>query len=609
MKKTFKTAIITLTLIATLILSTQTKAKTYLERYGDQNMARELSEGNPVIPGLFADPSIAKFGDTYYIYATTDGFGWPTGRWVVWKSKDFVNWSFKGESFPEITGKQNWAPGVPVYRNGKYWLPLTVMAKNYVAVADTPEGPFSFANEGKPFSNGIDMEYFIDDDGTPYAIHGSSLISIDQLEPDLLTKTGKSTKFEHGMGYVEGAFMFKRNDIYYFCGANLGYAEYRINYAMAKSPLGPFTVPEQPLIIEPIPQDHIWGTGHGQVIQLPNDEWLVIYLRSRMGESVDPFINGNVYRQVCADRFSFNPDGTIVPHGPTRKGVGLLAPNTSKGENLALGKKATASSYLKLYDPSKAVDGCNGTRWIISNGTDITPTAQTTPIDWKYTTEKPTDNWFDIDFDDSKWQTGKSGFGTEGTKNAIVNTTWNTPDIWIRREFDIKSKDLNNQIKLIINHDDDAKVYINGKDAATLFSYNAIYQQKEISEIALNSLKPGKNYIAIYCHQVEYGQFIDAGIVAMPKPWWQVDLGKISEIERTEISFNYPTEITPYTIEYSTDGKNWKLYADRTEDKIHESPKVDYKSVTARFLRVNFQHAMINSIPAGLWEFKAFNQK
>ena len=30
---------------------------------------------NPVIPGYFADPTLKKFGDTYYVYATTDGSG------------------------------------------------------------------------------------------------------------------------------------------------------------------------------------------------------------------------------------------------------------------------------------------------------------------------------------------------------------------------------------------------------------------------------------------------------------------------------------------------------------------------------------------------------
>ena len=30
---------------------------------------------NPVIPGYFADPTVKKFGDTFYMYATTDGSG------------------------------------------------------------------------------------------------------------------------------------------------------------------------------------------------------------------------------------------------------------------------------------------------------------------------------------------------------------------------------------------------------------------------------------------------------------------------------------------------------------------------------------------------------
>jgi hypothetical protein len=36
-----------------------------------------VARSSPVLPGLYADPNIAIFGDKYYIYATTDGFpGW-----------------------------------------------------------------------------------------------------------------------------------------------------------------------------------------------------------------------------------------------------------------------------------------------------------------------------------------------------------------------------------------------------------------------------------------------------------------------------------------------------------------------------------------------------
>ena len=47
--------------------------------------------GNPFIPGYFADPTVKKFGDTYYVYATTDGSGAGFGPSQVWCSKDFEN--------------------------------------------------------------------------------------------------------------------------------------------------------------------------------------------------------------------------------------------------------------------------------------------------------------------------------------------------------------------------------------------------------------------------------------------------------------------------------------------------------------------------------------
>ena len=48
---------------------------------------------NPILPDWIADPSVSKFGDTFYLYGTTDidkelsMAGVP----VVWKSKDFIN--------------------------------------------------------------------------------------------------------------------------------------------------------------------------------------------------------------------------------------------------------------------------------------------------------------------------------------------------------------------------------------------------------------------------------------------------------------------------------------------------------------------------------------
>ena len=38
---------------------------------------------NPIVPGYFADPTIKQFGDTFYLYATTDGNGGGRGPATV----------------------------------------------------------------------------------------------------------------------------------------------------------------------------------------------------------------------------------------------------------------------------------------------------------------------------------------------------------------------------------------------------------------------------------------------------------------------------------------------------------------------------------------------
>jgi beta-xylosidase len=69
----------------------------------EATVAQTVRNYNPIIPDLIADPSIVKFGDTFYCYATTDGYdkGLATsGPPVLWQSKDLVNWSFDGIFFP-----------------------------------------------------------------------------------------------------------------------------------------------------------------------------------------------------------------------------------------------------------------------------------------------------------------------------------------------------------------------------------------------------------------------------------------------------------------------------------------------------------------------------
>lgn len=143
--------------------------------------------------------------------------------------------------------------------------------------------------------------------------------------------------------------------------------------------------------------------------------------------------------------------------------------------------------------------------------TYILPTSEKEPQTWKYTFEKPSDDWFKPDFDDLKWQTGPGGFGTRGTPGAVVRTVWNTSDIWLRREFFLDEINTND-LYLVTHHDEDVEVYINGVLSLRLQGHTIRYVEEDMTEESRQALKKGRNVIAVHCRQTVGGQYIDAGI-------------------------------------------------------------------------------------------------
>lgn len=141
----------------------------------------------------------------------------------------------------------------------------------------------------------------------------------------------------------------------------------------------------------------------------------------------------------------------------------------------------------------------------------LAPSSINEPQTWKYTTEKPAGGWEKADFDAAGWKDGPGGFGTEGTPNAKVRTEWKTNDIWLRRTFEVKDLPPGEFI-LLMHHDEDAEVYVNGVPAARLTGYTTDYVPTGISAEARKALKPGANVIAIHCKQTGGGQYIDAGL-------------------------------------------------------------------------------------------------
>jgi azurin len=150
----------------------------------------------------------------------------------------------------------------------------------------------------------------------------------------------------------------------------------------------------------------------------------------------------------------------------------------------------------------------------------VVPSAEEKRSVWKYTTNKPTDNWTKAGFDDSAWKKGAAKFGGDNMED--VNTPWGGPDIWMRKEVPI-TDDIPEPV-LKIAHDDDYEVYVNGQlliaEAGSTETYKYIKLDGEKGQL----FKKGKNLIAVHCTNTGGNQFIDLGI------------GKVGKI-RADVTF------------------------------------------------------------------------
>lgn len=141
----------------------------------------------------------------------------------------------------------------------------------------------------------------------------------------------------------------------------------------------------------------------------------------------------------------------------------------------------------------------------------VVPTSQEKGLTWRYTLEKPADDWYKPDFADANWKEGVGGFGTEKTPGAVVRTRWDTSNIWLRRTFELP-ENAPKELHLLLHHDEDAEIYIDGILAAKVAGYVSDYEEVAIESKALEMLRPGKHVIAIHCKQTGGGQYIDVGL-------------------------------------------------------------------------------------------------
>lgn len=129
---------------------------------------------------------------------------------------------------------------------------------------------------------------------------------------------------------------------------------------------------------------------------------------------------------------------------------------------------------------------------------------------YRYTFDRPAAEWLKEGFSDGDWKTAPApfGWGLPGVK-----TNWRTPEIWLRRSFEAPAGGIQDAA-LVIFHDEDAEVYVNGEKIWGGKGYLTGYKIYPVTAKLKKALRPGKNTLAVHVSQSSGGQYIDLALLA-----------------------------------------------------------------------------------------------
>lgn len=292
--------------------------------------------GNPCFPGWYADPEGIVYGDTVFVYPTRSLPFKEQTAMDCFSTTDLIHWTkheniISTEDVKWAWGAM-WAPAV-LEKDGKYYLFFGANDVHEgeiggigVAVSDKPEGPFKdllgrpLINEIVNGAQPIDQFVFKDKDGCYYMYYGGwghcNMVRLaDDFKSLVPFPDGLLYKEVTPKDYTEGSFMLVKDGKYYFMWSEGDWTkdDYRVAYAIADSPFGPFE--RVGTILESDPEIGT-GAGHHSVIRSSKtDRYYIVYHRHPLGAT-----DGND-RVICVDELHFDSNGRIRPVKMTFTGV------------------------------------------------------------------------------------------------------------------------------------------------------------------------------------------------------------------------------------------------------------------------------------------------
>ena len=146
----------------------------------------------------------------------------------------------------------------------------------------------------------------------------------------------------------------------------------------------------------------------------------------------------------------------------------------------------------------------------------VIPTAAEASYSARYTFTAPASGWEDPNFAPATgWQTGPASFTNykekPGTRRLIR-------DLWVRRTLTLTEPLPTGELVLLLLHDDDAEVYLNGTLLLKQSGANGLYDKFPMAATARAALRPGKNLLAMHCANPYGGADLDAGMAEITPP-------------------------------------------------------------------------------------------
>jgi beta-xylosidase len=304
---------------ATLLASTAAAAQDCPGRSGEGVSRSRLGAGGPhrLTNSNFPDPFVARFGGTYFAYATGNQTGGGQMNVQTIRSRDLSRWSAPAEALPAANlpawvdrrHPQVWAPEVNAI-GGRYVLYFNARHRTLTrtetppdgphvlqrhclgaAVAQRPEGPYlgiddplvcaeheSGAIDANVFGDAGNLYLYYKEDGN--CCGPNSAIYVQGLSPDglaalgprhLLVASNDSPEPNDDWEWrvVEAPTMVRRGEAYFlfYSGNFFGNRNYAVAYLRCATPRGPCRDPGDNPILRSHPGSPLIGPGHQSLLE------------------------------------------------------------------------------------------------------------------------------------------------------------------------------------------------------------------------------------------------------------------------------------------------------------------------------------------------------